>query len=77
MLARRSWPFGWRCRRGVDSYDLGFYGFVVDDNFFMLRLSSVLFTLRVGNVVTASDGGHAIDTLKLMDANSLATTTRR
>jgi DNA-binding response OmpR family regulator len=36
----------------------------------MLRmLSSVLFTLRVGNVVTASDGGQATDTLKLMGDN--------
>jgi len=32
-------------------------------------LSSVLFTLRVGNVVTASDGGQAIDGLKLMGDN--------
>ncbi len=29
----------------------------------------MLFSLRVGNVVTASDGGQAIDRLKLMDDN--------
>lgn len=55
----------------MDGYDLGLFTvLVVDDNPFMLRLlSSVLFTLRVGNVVTASDGGQAIARLKLMGDN--------
>ena len=57
----------------MDGYDLGLFTVLtVDDNPFMQQLlSTVLFTLRVGNVITAHHGGEAIDRLRLIGENPI------
>ena len=52
----------------MDGYNLELFTMlVVEDNPYMQKLlSSVLYTLKVGKIVTAADGGEAIEKLRLI-----------
>ena len=65
LMARAPIMWHWR---SMDGYNLELFTMlVVEDNPYMQKLlSSVLYTLKVGKIVTAADGGEAIEKLRLI-----------
>ena len=57
----------------MDGYNLELFTMlVVEDNPYMQKLlSSVLYTLKVGKIVTAADGGEAIEKLRLISKDPI------